>query len=83
VGIYSKEKPVDIKYGFGTELFDKEGRILILEYEHFILYNIYFPNGKMSRSRLQFKLDFYQEFLDILYSILKKRRQKTIVICED
>lgn len=83
VGIYSKYKPLEVKYGFGNELFDREGRILILEYEHFILYNIYFPNGKLNRERLRFKLDFYQEFLDILHEVLKTKGRKTIVACGD
>ena len=49
VALYTKTKPKSMKNGFGIEKFDKEGRIQIAEYENFILFNIYFPNGKVSK----------------------------------
>lgn len=82
VGVYSKEKPIDIKKGFGNARFDREGRILVLEYPHFILLNIYFPNGKKDAQRLKYKLDFYQEFIEYI-KYLKKHRDKTIIVCGD
>lgn len=64
VGVYTKIKPKSVKHGIGIEKFDSEGRILILEYEEFTLFNIYFPNGQMSEERLQYKLDFYEELFN-------------------
>ena len=49
VAIYTKEQPKEIMTGFGIEKFDNEGRILIAEYYDFVLFNIYFPNGKCSK----------------------------------
>ena len=46
--------------------FDREGRTIITDYGDFILFNIYFPNGKMSPERFQFKLDFYETFLEYI-----------------
>ncbi|MBD3265018.1 MAG: exodeoxyribonuclease III, partial [Candidatus Omnitrophica bacterium] len=83
VGVYSKKKPLKVRYGLGVEDFDREGRVIVLEYEHFVLYNIYFPNGKMNRSRLQFKLDFYELFLEKLRGVLKERTRKAIIACGD
>ena len=39
---------------------------LITEFENFLLYNIYFPNGQKDEHRLQYKLDFYDDLLVIL-----------------
>ena len=78
---YSKEKPVDVKKGFGIEKFDSEGRILITEYPSFILFNIYFPNGKKNQERLDYKLDFYDTFL--AYADNLKAEGKNIVVCGD
>ncbi len=64
VAIFSKEEPKEIKTGFGIEKFDKEGRIQIADYVYFVLFNIYFPNGKGSKERLQYKMDFYDCFLE-------------------
>ena len=59
VAVYTKENPRSIKKGFGIVKFDNEGRILILEYPHFTLFNIYYPNGKARAERLQYKTPFY------------------------
>ncbi len=63
--VLSKEKPEDISYGIGLEKFDKEGRLIRLKYPNFTLFNVYFPNGKSSEERLQFKLDYYDAFLEL------------------
>ena len=81
VATYTKEKPIDVKTGFGIEKFDDEGRILITEYPGFVLFNIYFPNGKRDRERLEYKLDFYDTFL--AYADNLKAEGKNIVVCGD
>ena len=81
VATYTKQKPLDVKMGFGIEKFDREGRILITEYSRFILFNIYFPNGKKNQERLDYKLDFYDTFL--AYADNLKAKGKNIVVCGD
>lgn len=81
VAVYTKLNPLKVEYGFGIPKFDDEGRTLILSYEEFVLFNIYFPNGKMSDERLQYKLDFYYSFLEIVSNLLSQG--KKIVICGD
>ncbi|MEW6526425.1 MAG: exodeoxyribonuclease III [Spirochaetota bacterium] len=81
VALYSTLKPEKIETGFGIERFDTEGRILIAHYDTFVLYNIYFPNGKASKERLHYKMDFYDAFLDHAESVRKKG--KSIVMCGD
>lgn len=81
VAVYSKLKPLDVKYGFGIPKYDDEGRTLIIDYKDFILFNIYFPNGKMSEERLRYKLDFYDAFLDYADDLVKQGRK--LIICGD
>ncbi len=81
VATYSKLKPIETKTGFGIEKFDKEGRILISDFKDFILFNIYFPNGKKNKERLDYKLDFYDTFLAIADNL--KAKGKNIVVCGD
>lgn len=78
---FTKEKPIDFKKGFGIEKFDLEGRTLIIEFPLFVLFNIYFPNGKKNQERLDYKLDFYDTFL--AYTDNLKAKGKNIVICGD
>ena len=61
---YSKITPEKVITDFGRPEFDGEGRVIQMDFKEFTLFNIYFPNGQMSDERLQFKLDFYDWFLD-------------------
>lgn len=81
VAVYTKEKPITVKKGIGISKFDSEGRILILEYESFILFNIYFPNGQKDDDRLNYKLEFYDAILE--YCDALKEQGKKLVICGD
>lgn len=81
VGLVTKEKPDTIKRGFGIKKFDIEGRTIIADYGKFILFNIYFPNGKQSKDRLLYKMNFYDEFLNYVNKL--KNTGKKIIICGD
>jgi exodeoxyribonuclease III len=75
VAIYSKIKPLSSGNGFGIHRFDNEGRILWLDFEDFILFNTYMPNGGRGMKRLDYKLDFYDSFLKYLEVLLKDGRK--------
>ncbi len=81
VALYTKQAPVRVEYSFGVQRFDPEGRTIVADYDDFILFNVYFPNGKASKERLRFKMDFYDAFLDQISGLLKKNRR--IVVCGD
>jgi exodeoxyribonuclease-3 len=81
VATLSKEKPIEDEYGFGMEKFDLEGRVIITKYPRFTLFNIYFPNGKMSEERLKYKMDFYDAFLDFVDPL--KAKGEKLIICGD
>lgn len=81
VAIYTNKKPISIKHGIGIDKFDKEGRILITEFDEFVLFNIYFPNGQKDDERLQYKLEFYNALFSYINKL--KAHGKKIVICGD
>jgi exodeoxyribonuclease-3 len=64
VAIFTKKKPVAVHLGMGIERFDCEGRILRLVFKDFDLFSVYFPNGTSGEERLQYKMEFYDAFLD-------------------
>ena len=78
---YTKLKPLKVQRGIGKKEFDSEGRFIITEFDEFTLFNIYFPNGKASAERLQYKMDFYEAFLKQCKKLLKQN--KKIVVCGD
>ena len=81
VATFTKEKPIDVKYGMGIERFDSEGRIVVTEFQGFTLLNIYFPNGQMNEERLNYKMEFYDAVLEYCNSLVQEG--KKIVICGD
>jgi exodeoxyribonuclease-3 len=81
VAVYSREKPVNVSYDFGGAGFDIEGRVIIAEYPGFTLFNIYFPNGKQGPERLNYKMTFYDRFLEFADAL--KKAGKKLVICGD
>jgi len=81
VGVFSKEKPLSVITEIGIEKFDREGRFLRVDYRDFILMNIYFPNGKASQERLNYKMAFYSVFQDYVNAL--KEEGKKLVICGD
>lgn len=78
---YTKLKPKSVQQGIGVKKFDGEGRFIITEFDEFTLFNIYFPNGKASPERLQYKMEFYDSFLKHCKKLLKEG--KKIIVCGD
>ena len=81
VATYSKIEPKEVVYGFGVERCDNEGRILRMDYGGFLLFNIYFPNGKSADERLAYKMEFYDAFLEHLDRARSEGRH--IIVCGD
>jgi len=81
VAIYSKKEPEKVEYGFGIQKFDDEGRTLVAYYKDFVLLNCYFPNAGMSPERLEYKLEFYDVFLEFINRL--KQKGKNVIFCGD
>jgi exodeoxyribonuclease-3 len=81
VAIYSKTEPIAIERSIGQAAFDDEGRTIVAHFPSFVVMNIYFPNGKQSLQRLDYKMKFYDAFLDRCLSLKKKK--KNLIMCGD
>ncbi|OPY53639.1 MAG: exonuclease III [Methanosaeta sp. PtaU1.Bin112] len=81
VALFSKIEPLRVDYSLGIEGFDDEHRAIVADYGHFLLFNVYFPNGKASRERLEYKLKFYDHFLEHIARL--KAEGRGIVVCGD
>ena len=81
VATFFREEPVCARHDFGPEGFDTEGRALLTDHGEFALFNVYFPNGKKGATRLRYKLDFYDAFLDAIECLRTAGRE--LVICGD
>ncbi|MGL6063580.1 MAG: exodeoxyribonuclease III [Fusobacteriaceae bacterium] len=78
--IFTKIKPLSVKYDLGVEHHDKEGRVISLEFENFFLVNVYTPNSKEALARLDDRMDWEDEFRKHL---LELNKSKPVVLCGD
>jgi len=81
VATFSKAEPEKVALGWGNPDYDREGRVILTQYPGFKLFNIYFPNGQRDHGRLQFKLTFYQELLELCDAAHDAGEK--IIICGD
>lgn len=82
VATLTKITPVNVYYGMGNDLYDDEGRSLIMEFDNFLLVNTYFPSGSSGELRQQFKYSFLDDYT-IFIDSLKSSYGKPLIICGD
>lgn len=76
-GLKSVKKVIN---GFGTDKFDDEGRVQIVELANFYLLNVYFPNANPELTRLGYKVDFDET---LLKQVKKLEKNKPVIITGD
>ena len=78
--IYTKHKPINVTYGIDGELYNDEGRIITLEYDKFYLVNVYVPNSQEELKRLDYRMEFEDNFRTYLN---KLKSNKSVILCGD
>ena len=78
--IFTKIKPLSVKFGIGIEEHDKEGRVITLEFKDFYMVNIYTPNSKRELERLDYRQIWEDEIRKYL---LKLNKTKPVIMCGD
>lgn len=80
VSVYTRLQPLEVIEGLGIEEYDREGRVLTLEFENYYFINIYFPNAGEGLRRLDFKIAFNKALLTFADALKQK---KPVVLCGD
>jgi exodeoxyribonuclease III len=80
VTIMSREEPIQIVPDIGIDEHDKEGRVIVAEFEQFYLLNVYVPNSGEALSRLDYRKTWDAEFLDYCRLLQSK---KPLIACGD
>lgn len=78
--VFSKHKPLSVKYGVGSEEEEPEGRIITLEFTNFYLVNVYTPNSQRDLARLDVRLNWEDRIRNYL---LELDQQKPVILCGD
>ena len=64
--IFTKHEPLSVAYGIGMEEHDQEGRVITLEYSDFYLVTVYTPNSQNELARLEYRMQWEQDFRSYL-----------------
>lgn len=78
--IYSKIKPLHVSYDLGIDEHDQEGRVITAEYEKFYLVNVYTPNSQRELARLEYRMQWEDDFKAYLKNLEKN---KPVIVCGD
>ena len=78
--VFTKEKPLSVKYGLGMKEHDREGRVITLEFEKFYLVNVYTPNSQRELTRLDYRMKWDDDFRNY---IKKLDSIKPVILCGD
>lgn len=78
--IFTKHKPLSVRYGLDIENHDQEGRLITLEYADFWLLTVYTPNSQNELARLDYRMEWEDDF----HAYLKKLEEtKPVIVCGD
>ncbi len=78
--IYSKHEPLSVSYGINIAEHDTEGRVITFEMEDFYLVTVYTPNSQDGLRRLDYRMQWEDDFRAFLLELDKK---KPVIVCGD
>jgi exodeoxyribonuclease-3 len=78
--VFTRLKPLKVRYDLGIEEHDQEGRVITLEFARFFLVNVYTPNSGGELKHLAYRQRWDADFLAYLKTLEK---EKPIVVCGD
>lgn len=71
--VFTKEEPLCVSYGIGIEEHDHEGRVITLEFDNFYFVTVYTPNSKRELERLDYRMQWEDDFRAYLLSLDAKK----------
>ena len=78
--IFTKEEPLSVEYGIGTEEHDKEGRVITAQYKDYYVVTCYTPNSQEGLKRLDYRMKWEDDFRAYLK---KLEKSKPVILCGD
>ena len=78
--VFTRHRPLSVRYGLGLEEHDHEGRVITLEMPAFYLVTVYTPNSQDGLRRLDYRMEWDAAFRDYLARL---DAAKPVVVCGD
>ena len=78
--IFTRHRPLSVRYNLPLPEHDTEGRVVTLEYENFFLVCVYTPNAQDGLRRLDYRMKWEDDFRAYLCEL---DREKAVIVCGD
>ena len=78
--LFTKRKPLSVRYGIGVPELDNEGRVITAEFPEFYLVTCYTPNAQRGLARLDHRMRWDDAFRSYLMEL---DGRKGVIICGD
>ena len=62
--VFTKEQPLQVLHGLGSDYLDAEGRIVALEFPQFWFVDVYTPNAQNELARIAHRMEWDDAFRD-------------------
>jgi len=79
--IFSKKKPLNVSFGINNSNYDKEGRVITLEFDKYYLIHVYTPNSGQALQRLDYRVKEWD--LQFKKYLKKLQKHKKIIVAGD
>ena len=78
--MFTRVKPLSVRYGIGVDAFDHEGRVITADMGDFWMITVYTPNSQDGLKRLDWRMAWEDAFLVYLKNL---EAEKPVVFCGD
>ena len=78
--VFTRCEPLSVRTGIGVDAFDREGRVITLEFPDFWFITVYTPNSQDGLTRLPYRMEWEDAFL---HYIKELDRVKPVIFCGD
>ena len=67
--VFTRQKPLSVRYGMGIDAHDHEGRLITLEFEGFFFVCCYTPNAQQELKRIDYRMQWEEDLLAYLKAL--------------
>ncbi len=80
VAMFTKQKPISVKYGMDIAEHDMEGRLITAEFDDYYLITCYTPNSQNELKRLSYRIEWEKALRNYIANLESK---KPVILCGD
>ena len=67
--VFTRQKPLSVRYGMGIDAHDHEGRLITMEFEDFFFVCCYTPNAQQELKRIDYRMQWEADLLAYLKTL--------------